>query len=181
MDIILSVQNFDNALKRKQWTQTKLRREYDKLYSDEKGKSIDSSLKAWRAGINEPGLYRFSRICELLDCDIDYLLGLQESPRKEYAHIAEMTGLSYNAAEQLAEMAARNNDLLPIISKIIENPKLLYDIESATCSTYEDDYLKTANMYVRAETLYNAERTGVFEELMKLIDNIRNDNGLDSL
>jgi len=52
-----------------------------------------------------PELQNWVTLAELLDCDVDYLLGLQDVPRKEYSHIAEMTGLSYEAAGFLAIMA----------------------------------------------------------------------------
>ena len=75
MSNILSLENFDKALTRKKWDLKKLANEYDKKYPSENGKTIYNTLRKWRSPNGNPTLNILVRICDLLECDIDYLLG----------------------------------------------------------------------------------------------------------
>ena len=46
MSNLLSLENFDRALQKKNWDLKKLADEYDKKYSDENGKTIYNTLSA---------------------------------------------------------------------------------------------------------------------------------------
>ncbi len=73
------------------------------------------TVNAWENGVNVDGLEdgnrdkksripevdNMIRICEVLNCDLDYLLGRCDTWKRETAEISEATGLSPAAAETL--------------------------------------------------------------------------------
>ncbi len=61
------------------------------------------SVIAWEKDNNSriPSVETMVRLCELLDCDLDYLLGRCDTFHRETAEISETTGLSTEAADTL--------------------------------------------------------------------------------
>ena len=57
-------------------------------------KSIFFGLGLTRAGYNYPSIDMLVSISEYFKCDLDYLIGQQSMPNKEFSHIADMIGIS---------------------------------------------------------------------------------------
>ena len=74
MSNILSLENFNKALARKKWDLKRLANEYDKKYPSENGRTIYNTLRRWRSPNGNPTLNILVRVCDLLECDIDYFL-----------------------------------------------------------------------------------------------------------
>ena len=125
MSNLLSLENFDRALKKKNWDLKKLADEYDKKYSDENGKTIYNTLRKWRSPNGNPTLNILVRICDLLECDIDYLLGRIEESTHTIKFIGEKTGLSEDSQKRLQEIMKTPQDgkeMIKILDKLIRNP-----------------------------------------------------------
>lgn len=62
---------------------------------------------------NYPRVEEILKMCEVLDCDSDYLLGLQPHPRKETTDICSVTGLSPAAVTALKARKQDQDNALP--------------------------------------------------------------------
>lgn len=156
---------------------------YDLVYKDGSANDINAKNKTvlnWESGNSQSFTSDvLKRMCEILNCDADYLLCIQDQPRKEYTHITKMTGLSYKAVERMTN----NSDIPPVLSSMLETG-LIYTILSAAKSHYEDGYIenfKGGRLRVSAESLYNAEKGAVYISLMDFINKIRKQGGLPTL
>lgn len=79
-----------------------------------------------------PQIDEFLALCDILDVDADYLLGVQDAPRKTIADAALTTGLLYDAIKKIKEETDYLNK--DILSAIILSPdfvKLLCAIQDA--------------------------------------------------
>lgn len=103
MNNILSLNRFDEKLLKKGWTLKRLAEEYDKKHGTEKGETIYNTLRNWHQGKGNPTLEKLIRICDLLECDVDYLLGRIKDSTHTIKFIREETGLSENAINVLKE------------------------------------------------------------------------------
>lgn len=85
------------------------------------------NIQNWEVGKNIPNAQTIATLCNLLDCDPDYLLYEDtDCPRKEIKRAADTLGLSNEAVKVLLEFmqATKKGFLTPgyIISTILENP-----------------------------------------------------------
>lgn len=121
------------------------------------GRSIDAGayikrISAWENGrikgsncpgskINMPTINELAEFCDILDVDIDYLLGVQDKPRKEIADAAVVTGLSYEA------LAALKTVLSSAESKAAQYRELLNQM---FCNAHFHHFLATLIDYLEA-------------------------------
>lgn len=101
MSNILSLDAFDKALMKKGWDLSTLAKQYDQKYPNPDGKSVYNTLRKWRGTTGNPTLKILVRICNLLDCDVDYLLGRIEEHTHEKKIISQETGLSEDSIDVL--------------------------------------------------------------------------------
>lgn len=94
----------------------------DKLKLDGGRKKVER----WEKGISEPSISEFKRLCDVLDCDPEYLWGICDDYRKETRSVREITGLSQGAVQSLEHFFTHSHAaVLPpveIISWMLENP-----------------------------------------------------------
>ena len=79
----------------------KLRKERYKTqddFAEAVGKKIET-VRNWEQGRALPEMETFFKICDLLDCDLDYLTGRLQQKTHDLHFIHEETGLSENAIE----------------------------------------------------------------------------------
>ncbi len=123
MSNLLSIDRFDAALENKGWTLQALANEYDQKYPTDKGKTIYNTLRKWHCGESNPTLQKLLRICDLLECDIDYLLGRIDYHTHTSKIIHDQTGLNESSIEKLKSLYCRipqnieSLDLLLSLSK----------------------------------------------------------------
>lgn len=108
MNNILSLDAFDKALSKKGWTLKQLADEYDQKYQNIDGTSVYGTLKNWRRRDCNPTLKLLVRVCDLLECDVDFLLGRVKEHTHAAAFIKTETGLSEDAINRLQECNKRN-------------------------------------------------------------------------
>ena len=92
------------------------------------GTSIETAphtqVAQWESGKKKPGTDALIRLCNALDCDIDYILGAIDVPRRAVYDIKEQTGLSDSAVNSLVEEKQRNyNAGLDILSALLSDQK----------------------------------------------------------
>ncbi len=105
-------------------------------------------------------------LCELLDCDIDYLIGKIEVPQHETADIMALTGLSEKAVETILLLRRDNQmdwglDALNFLLETTDFLALLYYM--IQFSTTDEGYIEYGREHVK--------KRDVFE--MRLIDYIK--------
>ena len=106
----------------------------------ELGVNIDT-VKSWEAGEFLPSLYHFNKLCEILDCDADYLLGNIDRPYREAFNLETDTGLS-------ARSCARIHNLPHILTDYQKN-EFPYSYTDALDSLLSSDlFMHFLNEYV---------------------------------
>lgn len=78
-----------------------------------------------------PDIDNFSLICDFFNVSADYMLGKTESKSKdmEVSTIHKKTGLSDEAIIILSKLQNKNSELLPLLSRIIEQESINMDLE----------------------------------------------------
>ena len=111
----------------------------DQLFPGEYG-SLDSKRKKiakWENGYAEPSASEFRRLCNVLECDPEYLWGNINTPRRNTQTVMEATNLSQKAVETLTSATTTGTEtpgcFKPghIIDTILENPdfyRIIFDI-----------------------------------------------------
>ena len=80
------------------------------------------TIRSWEQGRKAPQLPQLLRLCEIYNCDLDYLVGRIKCKTHEIQDMQEYTGLSESALETLHTWKNSNHfALLPILSSLIEN------------------------------------------------------------
>lgn len=64
-------------------------------YSSNYNEDIEQRSKKWFTRKNLPGMEVMFNLCELLDCDFEYLLGNQEDFRREYRNAGDYLGFIF--------------------------------------------------------------------------------------
>jgi len=90
----------------------------DKEDIDKENCSIERRLNDWRDKGKKanPGITSLKNLSSILDCDIDYLAGLQDVPRKSVDALVKKSGFSYKAMETMAGVAATNPEFAKIVN-----------------------------------------------------------------
>lgn len=104
------------------------------------GVNIDT-VKSWEAGEFLPSLYHFNKLCEIIDCDADYLLGNIDRPYRAAFNLETDTGLS-------ARSCARIHNLPHILTDYLKN-EFPYSYTDALDSLLSNDlFMHFLNEYV---------------------------------
>lgn len=105
------------------YSKKELIEEYDKRFVDKEDidkekHSIERRLNDWRDKGKKanPGITSLKNLSSILDCDIDYLAGLQDVPRKSVDALVKQSGFSYKAMETMAGIAATDPEFAKIIN-----------------------------------------------------------------
>lgn len=94
-------------------------------------KESRQTIGAWEIGNRKPPLDALEKMCELFDCDLDYLTGRYECKTRGATDIHEVTGLSENAINALKYAAIGNKNIIIFINALLENVADLHFIASA--------------------------------------------------
>lgn len=85
--------------------------------------SPHTQISQWENGSKIPGTDALSRLCNALNCDIDYLLGAIEEERRATHDAVEYTGLSKEAIETIKKIKDAGGTMgLEILSSLLTNP-----------------------------------------------------------
>lgn len=138
----------------------------DSLSNDSRQKTVHN----WESGKTSPDYETLRKMCSLLDCDSDYLLCMQETPRKATIDIQNATGLSASAADILRSMQSSAHRAA-ILSGLIESShfsELLESLESAikckepACIKFVNEYANSMQALIR--NFEKASGTSIIDE-----------------
>lgn len=128
-------------------------------------------------------------IADYFKCDFDYLIGQQETPRKEFAHIADIAGITEEAAALLVTAKERGNPITEVLSEMIESNSLLYNIYSCSAANYGsvgasidvvDPFQPKGKraVLVTPQNVRRSDTMDLFNNLQNFVDNLREKYGL---
>lgn len=92
----------------------------------EPGESLRAQIADWERprSRKKPSLVSLIKLCNALDCDIDYLLGAIDTPRRATYDVVQETGLSSDAADIIIEIKQNDcNEVLDVLSSLLTNKK----------------------------------------------------------
>lgn len=157
--------------------------DYDYEYFNGEYGSVESSMKSWLSGkvLKVPGVEVLMRICNILDCDVDFFLTEQEDYKKKIRTAAEIIGLRYETIDAITNY----NDSIKKIFNTLTRPYLYADkatrnkLRISTNVDYLFDLLLAIDFYTiySPSTTVNimdsitglAERTGNADQTFKVI------------
>lgn len=147
-------------------------------------KKFDISLatvKNWEQGYNYPTIDTLVQLSDFFHCDLDYLLGKQDTPNKVYKHFSEETGLSETAIQNLLYFCKSSK----IINNLLENGELLFLLDSCACNDYTDTKitLKSGNAsgIIDNAIIYRLDKMDLYNCICDLIDDYRKQNRLETI
>lgn len=112
-------------------------------------KAIDTmrkKIERWETGKGEPSTSEFKQLCEILECDPEYLWGICPTPRRETRQVMDITGLEQPFINYV--LAKRNDkDCLQELNKLLccdelENLLNLLEGLSYSSTTLEEEIVK---------------------------------------
>ena len=94
----------------------------ERYYYDKSVETLRKKIERWENGQAEPTISEFKQLCDVLECDPEYLWGICPTPRRETKQSMDITGLSENSinffvrqketAEELQKHAKNDPDLV---------------------------------------------------------------------
>lgn len=71
----------------------------ERYYYDKSIETMRKKIERWEAGQAEPTISEFKQLCDVLECDPEYLWGECPTPRRETKQAMDITGLSENSID----------------------------------------------------------------------------------
>lgn len=102
---------------------------------DEMGVS-ENAVSKWWSGQSIPELFTAAKLCKILDCDLDYLLGLRAAWSKESLVAADYVGLSVDAVDALRALTEAQK--LAVDKILTEAPEKLLAAVSALAEAIQE-------------------------------------------
>lgn len=172
----VKLRSFGEKLKR---IRTKYGLTQDK-FANEMNISLDT-VKNWEQGYNYPSIDMLVAISEYFKCDLDYLIGQQPMPNKEFSHIADIIGISEQAAALLVNAKEQNSPITEVLSELIENSSLLQSIYSCSTANYGGvsafvrvpDVFQEHPIFITPQKLRQADTLYLFNNLLEFVDDLR--------
>ena len=137
MDKILFSERLSSIRKERGFkSQASFARAYNERYTpDQESSGILGTIKNYENGNKDgsPKLDIVCNMCQLLDCDIEYLLGKIPVPKHETADMMQVTGLSEKAVSRLLLYKSQYSDNVDSLNFLLESDNL----EDALCYMHE--------------------------------------------
>lgn len=102
-------------------TRLKQLRKVKKLSQEDLQVADRRTVSNWEKGICFPNIDVIIELCNILECDIDYLLGKIDCLRKEVAEVREITGLYENSILSLQELSTMSDKIKELVLSFIDD------------------------------------------------------------
>lgn len=185
MNNILSIACFDKALEKKNMNLTQLANAYNEKYPSEDGKTIYNTLRNWHQGKGNPTLEKLIRICDILECDVDFILGRLDNSTHNAEYICDTLGLTEESVNNLIKFTTYEigKQRLNIINSLLCNSdfthfftgKLLqYQEAKRSYLFYQKIYKKQLNTTLARDALncQSEKMNSILFHLHKMYDEI---------
>lgn len=96
------------------------------LIQEQGGGTTRENIAKWESGKSTPDVNSLIALCNALECDLTYLLGVIDTPKQEVYDIQVCTGLSEKAVSNLVELKKGEANLgIELLSKMLESKELV--------------------------------------------------------
>ena len=152
------------------------------------GTSIETAphtqVAQWESGKKKPGTDALIRLCNALDCDMDYILGAIDVPRRAVYDVREQTGLTGEAAGRLKQIHDKGQygvvkdgytlNIMDVLSEIITSPRFFPMMNDAVEDLSVDEY-KRFHIWAKVRGLEIEKKEDVSEmHLQVAADELKN-------
>lgn len=100
-----------------------------------------TQIAKWEKGGAMPNTSSLLRLCNALECDIDYLLGAIPTPRKATYDVMEQTGLTEKAVDMITACSAKGH--ISILSRLIESVEFWQALDYMNRAVYSQKGIDT--------------------------------------
>ena len=131
-----------------------------KVTQEKLAEAIDTSVESvrdWEQGRRPPNGENLFRLCELYDCDMDYLIGRIECSTHDIQFIHDQTGLSESAIRKLQEQKQLRHNAADVLSGLIDHRlfvELVKNITIMTNGNFNQAFAQAVAAHLIAETPY---------------------------
>ena len=139
------------------------------------------TISKWERGESEPGYDKLNMLCDLFNCDSDYLIrpSVQKSRRKQLESVQTYTGLSEKAIENLHRHNEKDDGYLDIVSRLLEDESLIYSIGVKVYEEYGENIAyavteKGKNYSVHPDMIRRVDDLHITDAVMEFVEKIRN-------
>lgn len=138
-------------------------------FAEALGCSVES-VRNWEQGRTVPETGTLFQIAELLDCDLDYLIGRIDKPTHDIKFISDELRLSEEAVEKLQRIASRDraNGLSETLSRFIMNDNFEYLLALMNTSIggeIETGLPMRSHVSVAKQAVINNEARSIFDQI----------------
>ena len=96
------------------------------LIQEQGGGTTRENIAKWESGKSTPDVNSLIALCNALECDLTYLLGVIDTPKQEVYDIQACTGLSEKAVSNLVELKQGEPNIgIELLSKMLESKELM--------------------------------------------------------
>lgn len=101
------------------------------LIQEQGGGTTRENIAKWESGKSTPDINSLIALCNSLECDLTYLLGVIDTPRQEVYDIQACTGLSEKAASNLLELKKGEANIgIELLSKMLESEEFIKTLDN---------------------------------------------------
>ena len=151
--------------------------------ADMLGLKTYKTVGEWERAITSPNFDKIMKMCEIFDCDADYLLGRIDCRTHDALFIREQTGLSEAAIDKLKAMNRRNRITRRIdtLSHLVEHESFEYFISllSAESPGEYEDMVNNALVRVERQAVIRNEIRVVVERIAESVLEQTRKDGID--
>ena len=156
----------------------KLKYKYQQEFADAIGAKVET-VRNWEQGWILPEMGTLFKICDILDCDLDYLIGRLEHKTHDVQFIQDYTGLSEKSIKMLHDYHVSKTDgqncLPTYISNILDHPDcyvLLHHIKTYIGASFLSGVLGDNTDIVDAEERRSANLWRISNKLTHIIEDL---------
>ena len=86
------------------------------ITSTDKNNAV-KKIRNWQDGYAMPQtLNEFLKLCELFDCDVEYLTGKQNYARRDNLNAIERTGLAYDTVDIISNYPSEHKQIIDLLA-----------------------------------------------------------------
>lgn len=94
------------------------------FYYEKSIETLRKKIERWETGQAEPNISDFKLLCDVLECDPEYLWGTCPTPRRETKQAMDITGLSEKAIDHIIAIKGSENERLIELNKLLGSKEI---------------------------------------------------------
>ncbi|MDP4120149.1 MAG: helix-turn-helix transcriptional regulator [Bacillota bacterium] len=124
------------------------------------------TISKWEKNQSEPSLFDLTRLCEIFNCELGYLLCEYDCETRESTDICEATGLSEQAISNLIKIKTKYDES----NNQYQENKIYSDVNAIFTHEFLNDLISNAEYLKKIANMYH-----YCKQSIKYIENAKND------